>query len=76
MEKYICCDRCKRRIEGNTYYTIDIYGHDVNPTNDNRVAFDTATQNAITNTRKIFDKEKCYCKKCKESIEKFIEQEV
>lgn len=76
MEKYICCERCKRRIEGSTYYTIDIYGHDINPTNDNRVAFDTATQNAITNSTKLFDKEKCYCKKCRDSIEKFIKQEV
>ena len=76
MERYIICSRCEKAIKGSTYYTIDIYGHDINPTNDNRVAFDTATQNAITNASKVFNQEKCYCKKCKESIEKFIEQQI
>lgn len=76
MEKYIICSRCERAIKGNTYYTIDIYGHDVNPTDDNRFAFTTATQNLITNSRKLFDQEKCYCKKCRDSIEKFIEQKL
>lgn len=72
MEKYFICDRCEKAIKGDTYYTIDIYGHDVNPTDDNRFALATATQNLITNSRKLFDVEKCYCEKCKESIEKFI----
>lgn len=71
MKEYIC-DKCNRKIEGNTYYTIDIYGHDINPTNDNRVAFDTATQNAVTNMQKIFEQQKCYCKDCKEDIERYI----
>lgn len=66
------CNRCGKKIEGSTYYTIDIYGHDINPTNDNRVAFDTATQNVFTNMNKIFEQEKCYCKECKEKIESFI----
>lgn len=76
MEKYIICSRCERAIKGDTYYTIDIYGHDVNPTDDNRSSFTTATQNLITNSRKLFDQEKCYCKICRDSIEKFIEQKV
>ena len=44
MKRYIC-SRCGKEIEGNTYYTIDIYDHDINPTNDNRVAANMTTQN-------------------------------
>lgn len=73
MKEYIC-DKCGKKIEGNTYYTIDIYGNDINPTNDNRVAFDTATQNVITNIQKIFEQPKCYCRDCKEDIERYINQ--
>ena len=71
MKEYIC-DKCNKKIKGNTYYTIDIYGNDINPTNDNRVATDTATQNIETNMKKIFGQQKCYCKECKEDIERYI----
>ena len=71
MKQYVC-DKCKKVIEGNTYYTIGIYGNDINPTCDNRVAFDTATQNVAINMQKIFEQQKCYCRDCKEDIERYI----
>lgn len=71
MIKFVC-NRCGKDIVGNTYYTVDIYGHDINPTNDNRVACTTATQNISMNMIKIFEKEKHYCKECKEKIEEYI----
>ena len=73
MADKIYCDRCGQECtEGSTYYTIDIYGHDINPTNDGRVAFDAYVQNFSTNLSKITKQEKHYCKKCKDEIEQFI----
>jgi hypothetical protein len=70
----IHCDRCGNEcIEGSTYYTIDIYGHDINPTNDGRIAFDAYSQNFSTNLNKLLKQQKHYCKKCKQEIEKFID---
>ena len=71
MIKFIC-NKCRKDITGSTYYTVDIYGHDINPTNDNTMACTTVTQNISTNMLKTFSKEKHYCEKCKLQIEKFI----
>lgn len=53
-------------------YTINIFAHDINPTNDGRVYADTAVQNVHENMSKIFGKECHYCRKCKEKIEKYM----
>lgn len=53
-------------------YTINIFAHDINPTNDGRVYADTAVQNVHENMSKIFGKERHYCRKCKEKIEKYM----
>ena len=69
----VFCDRCGREcVEGSAYYTIDIYGFDINPTNDGRVSLDAATQNIATNSNKVFGKERHYCKKCKDEIAQFM----
>ena len=53
-------------------YTINIFAHDINPTNDGRVYADTAVQNVHENMSKIFGKERHYCRKGKEKIEKYM----
>lgn len=69
----VFCDRCGQEcVEGSTFYTIDIFGHDTNPTNDGRIAFDAYQQNFNTNLVKILKQEKHYCKKCKDEIEEFM----
>jgi hypothetical protein len=40
--------------------------------NDGLISFTTAIQNSNTNLQKMFGRERCYCEKCKEEIEKFI----
>ncbi|KAI4445265.1 hypothetical protein C823_007772 [Eubacterium plexicaudatum ASF492] len=55
-------------------YTINIFAHDINPTNDGRVYADTAVQNVHENMSKIFGKERHYCRKCKEKIEKYMSE--
>ena len=68
------CDRCGREFEGGAYYTIDIYGHDVNPTNDGRMSLDAASQNIATNLYKSLNLEKHFCKHCVQEIANFIGQ--
>lgn len=75
IQNRVICDRCGEECGGSTYYTIDIYGHDINPTNDNRVSTDTATQNVYENMSKAFGRRKHYCKKCKEEIAYFCMSE-
>lgn len=65
FQNIVTCDRCgeKANFYGTSYYTIEIFAHDINPTNDGRVYTDTATQNIHENMGKIFGKERHYCKK-------------
>ena len=69
------CNRCKKPIEGATYYTVDIYGHDINPTNDGRDSATTYAQNAGTNMSKMFCGENHYCESCKSKIEDFLKMD-
>ena len=71
MHKFVC-DRCGRTITGNTYYTVDIYGEDINPTNDGLKSSTTASQNISTNMAKIICPEKHYCEKCRDEFENFL----
>jgi hypothetical protein len=71
IQNRFVCDRCGRKCSDSTYFTIDIYGHDINPSGDNIVTLDTAAQNVCTNTSKMFGTERHYCKWCKEQIELF-----
>ena len=66
------CDRCRKEIEGTTYYTIRIHADDINSKQDGTIALATALQNLETNTSVLFNAKKQYCKKCKEDIEAFI----
>lgn len=69
----VLCDRCGQEcVEGSTFYTIDIYGHDIQPTNDGRIAFDAYSQNFSTNLSKMLKQERHYCKRCKDEIERFM----
>ena len=69
MKQYIC-DKCKKLIEGTTYYVVSIYGRDINPSMDGRVSLDTAAQE-IDN----FFKNRCFCEACKNKIEAFVDKE-
>lgn len=68
----VYCDRCGEEIKGTTYYTINIYAEDINPAPVETVAYATAVQNIQTNTLMMFNVKKQYCKKCRDEIEKFI----
>lgn len=72
IQNRFVCDRCGNECSDNTYFTIDIYGHDVNPSGDHRVAFEAAAQNAYVNISKMFGSERHYCKVCKNEIDNFI----
>lgn len=76
FQNIVICDRCGEKANscGTSYYTIEIFAHDINPTNDGRVYVDTAVQNVHENMSKIFGKERHYCRKCKEKIEKFMNE--
>lgn len=64
IESIVTCDRCGKKCEGNTYYTVDICEHDITPTNDFRTYFDTA--HSI---------KRHYCKDCKKDLEKFLKRD-
>lgn len=76
FQNIVICDRCGEKANscGTSYYTIGIYAHDINPSIDWSVSSDTAAQNVNENMNKIFGKERHYCKKCKEKIEKFMSE--
>ena len=71
----VICDKCKKKCEGTTYYTVDIYGHDINPTDDDKNSLTTAAQNISTNMAKIDCQEKHYCESCKDKIQNFLTSE-
>lgn len=66
----VVCDRCGENIEGTTYYTIDIYATDI--VNNSCASFETTARNITTNLRNMFGVRPCYCKRCIDSIERFI----
>ena len=72
IENIVTCDRCKKKCEGTTYYTIDIYANDIKSTGDGSVTMKTASQNAQTNTYKLFNQERHYCESCRDKIESFL----
>ncbi len=47
IQNIAICDRCGEKANscGASYYTINIFAHDINPTNNGRVYADTAVQN-------------------------------
>lgn len=74
MFQYVC-NRCKKPIEGSTYYTVDVYGHDINPTNDGRDSTTTYMQNLNEGMSKMLCGEKHYCEECKNKIEDFLKMD-
>lgn len=74
MFKFVC-DRCKKPIEGTTYYTVDIYGHDINPTNAGGDSATTYAQNLNERMSKVLCGEKHYCEECKNKIEDFLKMD-
>jgi hypothetical protein len=66
----VTCDRCKKKVEGNTYYTIDIYGHSIGGIG---FSIDAAAQNVETNTAKMFGAQKHICPLCIGFIKRFID---
>lgn len=78
IKTQVICDRCGENCSesGTTYYTIDVYGHDISPTSDGRVSSDTAVQNIATNMNKMVNKPRHYCRSCKNEIEQFLKEKV
>lgn len=74
----VICDRCGEicNESGASYYTFDIYAHDISPAGDGRACTDTAAQNLNQNIEKNFGAERHYCKKCVTDIKKFINEGV
>lgn len=70
IKNIVICDRCKEECEGTTYYTIDIYGHDIKPSIGQ--SFTTVAQNANTNFSYFFNIKKHYCESCKKKVEEFL----
>ena len=75
IKNIVICDRCGEICEGTTYYTVDIYGRDINPTDSFRQSMATASQNANTNTSKLFGGERHYCQSCRDEIVQFIRED-
>lgn len=75
IENIVTCDRCKKKCEGTTYYTVDIYANDIKSIGDGSVTMKTASQNAQTNTYKLFNQEKHYCESCRDKIEAFLKDD-
>jgi hypothetical protein len=71
IDNTVICDRCKQKCAGTTYYTVDIYGNDINPLKGTK-SFNTASQNAKTNISKAFDSERHYCESCRNEIQVFL----
>jgi hypothetical protein len=65
------CDRCKKEIKGN-YWTINIYEKEDTTM---RLTTEGAVNNMKQNMRKIFSRDKEYCKECIEEIQKVINNE-
>lgn len=59
FQNIIICDRCGEKANscGTSYYTINIFAHDINPTKDGRVYADTAVQNVHENMNNILGRE-------------------
>ena len=65
------CDRCRKEIEGTTYYTVSIGAADINPRAEPAISASTAIQN-LSNALYAFNARPQYCKKCRDEIEEFI----
>lgn len=72
IENIVTCDRCKKKCEGTTYYSLRIDAYDIKPSNDGRVAFETLANNAHELTRGIFGAQRQFCKNCISKFEKFM----
>ncbi len=66
--KYIC-DRCKKEIPSENYYSILIYE---NADSYGMQSAEGAAINFANNMEIIFGKENIYCKKCIKEITKYI----
>lgn len=63
IETNVICDRCGRKCEGTTYYTLDIWAYDIDK-NKPGVSTETASQNLETHMRKSEYGDKHYCSGC------------
>ena len=72
IENVVTCDRCKKKCEGTTYYTLNINAHDINPTNDGRVSFETLANNTYVFAMTAFGSKKHYCENCIKSLGEYM----
>ena len=72
IKNIVTCDRCKKRCGGTTYYTININAHDINPTNDGRVSFETLASNVHEFSMTAFGNKKHYCGNCITSLGEYM----
>lgn len=75
IKNIVICDRCGEECKGTTYYTVDIYGQDINPVDEYSQSCATAAQNANTNASKLFGGERHYCQACKDRVVNFLKGE-
>jgi hypothetical protein len=75
IKNLVICDRCGKECSGTTYYTIEIYGKDIIPSNDGRQSFTTVLENLASNSMKIFGGGKHYCEECKNALKQFLKGE-
>ena len=71
FEHNVICDRCRRKCEGSTYYTIDISATDVISTDDGRVSCKTASHTMNDTLKKMHGYIRHYCENCKNAIVEF-----
>lgn len=71
----LICDRCGKEIDGDKYYTINIFSNDIYPTYNN-ITNAVYTQSSCLNSREsileMFNRTKIYCKNCRDKIEKIV----
>ena len=63
IETNVICDRCHKKCEGTTYYTVDIYAYDLDKTKPG-TSSETASQNITTNMNKVLFGDRHFCSKC------------
>lgn len=70
----IHCDKCGAEIK-NKYYTVNIYGHDINPQPSITTAYASvacSSSNSREDILRTLNATKMYCWECRDKIEAFI----
>ena len=70
----IHCDKCGKEIK-DKYYTINIYGHDVDPAPSiDLTGYASTYSNSGESLLRMLNAAPMYCKNCVDSVERFIKK--